>query len=217
MDPQQPAGQVAAAPLPHPWRTSFRVFACSLAIGLTSGGQFASPADSLGQTRTLQFFSERNTPTHKTTRETRKKLLSPTLLPTVSADPPPRGPDFSNTTTDLGGGGVGMNKKPVLRARCRPVGLLPASTMPCGEVLVHKPRDVHGSHARLDQIVLACEVRHSSSPERSRPDPNHLTGPIRSTSQQALERRWKGGEGSPTTPQKMCAFVHTVVRRPGFS
>lgn len=55
---------------------------------------------------------------------------------------------------------------------------LPAPAVPCGEVLVHKPRDVHGSHARLDEILLAREVRHSSSPERSRPDPNHLVGPI---------------------------------------
>lgn len=56
--------------------------------------------------------------------------------------------------------------------------LLPASTMPGGEVLVHKPRNVHGSHARLDEIILAREVRHSSSSERSRPDPYHLIGRI---------------------------------------
>lgn len=51
---------------------------------------------------------------------------------------------------------------------------LPASTVPSGEVLIHKPRNVHGSHARLDQIILAREIRNSSSPERSWPDPYHL-------------------------------------------
>ena len=51
---------------------------------------------------------------------------------------------------------------------------LPTPSVPCREPAVHEVRDVHGGHARLDQIFLAREVGESLSLERSRPNPQDL-------------------------------------------
>lgn len=50
----------------------------------------------------------------------------------------------------------------------------PAAPMPRGELLVHEVRDVHGSHAGLDQVLFTRKVRYSQTPAELRPHTQHL-------------------------------------------